>query len=82
MKILNKGLSNIIVKDKRGCEVILEPNRSVEVTDNIGKKLSRYSFIKVLQEKKEVAEVQQEAKEEKIEEVKEKVEVKTKKRKK
>ena len=79
MKILNNGLSNIVVKDKRGCEIVLEPNRSVEVTEETGKKLSRYSFIKVLQEKpKEVKiEVQQETKEEE-----KKVEVKPKKRKK
>jgi hypothetical protein len=71
MKILNTSSANFIVKDKRGNTVILEPNMTVEITEQVGKKVTRYPFIKVLQEpKKETKiEVKEEVKEEKVEEV-------------
>lgn len=52
MKILNAGTANFIVRDKRGNSVCLEPTKTVEVADNIGRKVARvYSYIKIVEEK-------------------------------
>lgn len=52
MKILNAGTADIIVKDKRGNSVRLEPSQTIEVTEDTARKLKPYPFIKIIREVK------------------------------
>ncbi len=67
MKIKNIGSSNFTLEDKRGNVITLEPNFTVDVDDNVGRKLLRlYSS--------SLAEIKPEIK--KVEKVEPKVEIK------
>ena len=67
MKILNAGTADIIVKDKRGNSVRLEPSQAVEVAEDTARKLRAYPFIKIIQEVKTEVPKEVEAKEVKAE---------------
>lgn len=52
MKIVNTGTADLIVKDKRGNSVRLEPSQMVEVSEETARRLRVYPFVKIVQEVK------------------------------